>query len=87
MSITVELTYDMGKALGESRIELEDAATVKDAVRLIRERFAAGSHDFETLSRLAAVSVNGVLTNHRKGMKTRLADGDTVAFVKAAAGG
>jgi molybdopterin converting factor small subunit len=31
--------------------------------------------------------VNGVLSNHRRGMKTRLADGDIVTFVKAAAGG
>ena len=36
---------------------------------------------------MAAVAVNGVLINHRKGMKTPLADGDIVAFVKAAAGG
>jgi molybdopterin converting factor small subunit len=36
---------------------------------------------------VAAVAVNGVLVNHRKGMKTKLSDGDTVTFVKAAAGG
>jgi molybdopterin converting factor small subunit len=33
------------------------------------------------------VAVNGVLSSHRRGMKTRLADGDVVTFVKAAAGG
>ena len=36
---------------------------------------------------LTAVAVNGVLVSHQRGMKTRLADGDVVAFVKAAAGG
>ena len=87
MSILVELTYDMSKAFGAQRLELDGAATVKDAIRLTRERFEEGGEDFEKLTRVAAVAVNGVLVNHRKGMRTRLADGDTVAFVKAAAGG
>lgn len=87
MAVTVELTYDMSKALGVPRFELEDAATVRDAVRLARDRFAATGADFEKLSRVAAVAVNGVLVNHRRGLRTRLADGDTVTFVKAAAGG
>ncbi|MCZ6782598.1 MAG: MoaD/ThiS family protein [Proteobacteria bacterium] len=43
--------------------------------------------EFDQLTRVAAVAVNGVLINHKKGMRTPLADGDTVAFVKAAAGG
>jgi molybdopterin converting factor small subunit len=30
---------------------------------------------------------SGVLVSHKRGMKTRLADGDVVGFVKAAAGG
>ena len=34
MSITVELTYDMSKALGVQRFELEEARTVADVVRL-----------------------------------------------------
>ena len=87
MSITVELTYDMSKALGEQRIELEDDQTVADVVRLARARFGAGEESFEDLTRVAAVAVNGVLINYQKGMKTRLADGDTVTFVKAASGG
>jgi len=87
MAVTVDLTYDMSKALGVSSFELEDPATVKDVVRQTRERLGAGGADFETLARVAAVAVNGVLINHRKGMKTRLAPGDRVAFVKAAAGG
>ena len=87
MSVTVELTYDMGKALGEIRLEIDGAATVKDVVQRIQERFERDGEDFATLIRVAAVAVNGVLVNYRKGMKTRLADGDTVAFLKAAAGG
>jgi molybdopterin converting factor small subunit len=87
MSITVELTYDMSKALGVQRIEVEDAPTVADAVRLTQKRFGESEESFEKLTRVAAVAVNGVLINHRKGMKTRLADGDTVTFLKAASGG
>jgi molybdopterin converting factor small subunit len=87
MSITVELTYDMSKVLGVQRFELDDARTVADVVRLARARFGEGEESFEKLTRVAAVAVNGVLINHRKGMKTRLDDGDTVTFVKAAAGG
>jgi molybdopterin converting factor small subunit len=87
MAVTVELTYDMSKALGVSSFALEDPATVRDAVRQTRERFGAGAGDFEKLTRVAAVAVNGVLVSHRKGMKTRLSPGDRVSFVKAAAGG
>ena len=87
MSITVELTYDMSKALGVQRFELDAARTVADVVRLARARFGEGEESFEKLTRVAAVAVNGVLINHRKGIKTRLADGDTVSFLKAASGG
>jgi len=88
MSIKVELTYDMSKALGERRFEVEGARTVQDVVRLMRDKFGAErSEAFEKLTRVAAVSVNGVLINHKKGMGTPLADGDTVTFLKAAAGG
>ncbi len=87
MSITVELTYDMSKVLGVQRIELEDAPTVADVLRLTHARFGEGEESFEKLTRVASVAVNGVLINHRKGMKTPLADGDTVTFLKAASGG
>jgi len=87
MSITVQLTYDMSKALGVQRFEVESARSVADVVEQARGRFRDSGADFEKLTRVAAVAVNGVLINHRKGMKTRLADGDTVAFLKAAAGG
>jgi molybdopterin converting factor small subunit len=86
MSITVELTYDMSKALGVQRFELEDARTVADVVRLARDRFEEGE-SFEKLTRVTAIAINGVLINYRKGMKTQLSDGDTVSFVKAASGG
>jgi molybdopterin converting factor small subunit len=87
MSVTVEVTYDMSKELGVRRFEVDGAARVSDAVRLTRERFGEAGDRFERLTRVASVAVNGVLINHRRGMKTRLADGDIVTFVKAAAGG
>jgi molybdopterin converting factor small subunit len=87
MAITVELTYDMSKALGARRFEVEDVRTVADVVRAARERFEPTGASFEVLTQRAAVAINGVLASHRKGMKTPLRDGDTVTFVKAAAGG
>ncbi len=87
MAITVELTYDMGKELGVTRFDVAEAKTVADVVQSARERFGARGETFDQLSRVAAVAVNGTLVNHRKGLKTKLADGDVVAFVKAAAGG
>ena len=87
MSITIELTYDMSKALGTRRFEVEGARTVQDAVQLTRDKFGDRGEAFEKLTRVAAVSVNGVLINHRQGMTTALTDGDTVTFLKAAAGG
>lgn len=87
MSITVELTYEMSKALGVERFDVERARTVGDVVRLTRDKFGERGEQFEKLTQVAAVVVNGVLINHRKGMRTALADGDTVSFVKAAAGG
>ena len=87
MSIAVEVTYEMSKVLGAHRFEVDGAGTVADVVAKARERFGEGAADFENLSRVTAIAVNGVLVNHKRGMKTPLADGDTVAFVKAAAGG
>lgn len=86
--ITVELTYDMAKALGGvRRFTVEDARTVADVVAQTRARFGEQGEAFAQLTRVAAVAVNGVLASHRKGMHTQLVDGDTVTFVKAAAGG
>ena len=87
MSITVELTYDMAKVLGTKRFELEGAATVADVLRMTRARFADHPGDFEHLTRLTALVVNGVLISHRQLLWTALADGDRVGFLKAAAGG
>ena len=87
MSITVELTYDMGKELGETALELDGVRTVRDAVEKTQARFEEKGKDYAQLSRVAAVAVNGVLMSYRKGWKTPLEDGDTVSFVKAAAGG
>ena len=87
MGVTVELTYDMSKALGVRRFEVEGAATVADVVRLTRARFGERAAEFERLTRVAAVSVNGVLATHRRGGRTPVADGDRVMFVNASAGG
>jgi molybdopterin converting factor small subunit len=87
VSITVELTYDMSKALGVRSLEVEGAATVADVIRLTRERFGERAAEFERLTRVAALAVNGVLATHRRGLRTPVADGDLVTFVKASAGG
>ncbi len=87
MSIIVDLTYDMGKLLGATSLEVEGASVVGDVVRVARERFGAQGDDFSRLARVAAIAVNGVLVNHRRGMRTVVREGDRVAFVKAAAGG
>ena len=87
MSVTVELSYDMSKQYGERRIEVPNAGTVKAVVELVRQRFDERGCEFSPLSRVTSVAINGVLVNHRKGMKTALQDGDTLAFVKAASGG
>jgi len=86
VSVRVEVTYEMAKALGQERFEIE-AETVADALAATRERFAGTGVDFDGLTRRAALAVNGVLVRHRERLGTRLADGDTLTFVKAAAGG
>ncbi len=88
MSVIVELTYEMSKALGQVRIEVE-ASDVPGVVAATRQRFAdgRGGGDFELLRARAAVAVNGVLVRHRDEGGTKLKDGDRVSFVKAAAGG
>ena len=87
MSITVEVTYDMSKALGTRHLQLEGAATVADAVRLTRERYASQVETFDKLIRVANLAVNGVLINHARDQQTPLKDGDRLTFVMAAAGG
>lgn len=87
MTVTVELTYDLAKLLGTRRIQLDDVETVAEAVAQVRGRFGAQAAEFDRLARVTAVVVNGVLVSHRKGPATRLRDGDTLGFLKAAAGG
>jgi len=87
MGVMVELTYEMSQALGTRRVEVDGAATVADVVRLTRERFGERTADFARLTRVAAVAVNGVLVTHGRGLRTAVADGDLVTFVKASAGG
>jgi len=87
VSITVELTYDLAKLLGTRHLELEGAATVGDALRLTRAHFAEQQADFDRLTRVTALAVNGVLINHRNLWATPLTPGDRVSFLKAAAGG
>jgi molybdopterin converting factor small subunit len=87
MPVTLQLTYEMSKALGVPRLELDGPETVADVVRSVEIRFSDAGADFAKLTRVTAIAVNGVLMNYRRGMKTRLGEGDVVAFVKAAAGG
>ncbi|MBI4617918.1 MAG: MoaD/ThiS family protein [Planctomycetes bacterium] len=87
MKVTVELTYDMAKLLGLARFDVENARTVADVLSITRARAGEKGAEFEKHARISAVAVNGVLTNHRRGLSTALADGDLVSFLKAAAGG
>jgi len=87
MSITVEVTYDMSKALGTNRFEVEGAQSVQDVLRLTRDKFGQNAEEFEKLTRVASIAVNGVLVSYRRGLRSPVADGDTVTFLKPAAGG
>lgn len=87
MPVAVQLTYAMAKELDAQRLEFEGAQTIADVLRMTRERFAGAPARYDELTRVTAVAVNGVLVNYQRGMKTPVRDGDTVAFVKAAAGG
>ena len=60
MSITVQLTYDMAKEIGTSRLEVSGAKTVNDVLRLTRAHFETENENFEKLTRVAALAVNGV---------------------------
>ena len=84
MTVRVELTYEMTKVCGVDHFEIDDVATVGELIDQAAKRVGP---EFATHARLAAVAVNGVLTNYKKGKRTTLKDGDTVSFVKASAGG
>ena len=87
MSVTVELTYDLAKALGNRRLELEGTPTLRQVLALTRERFGAEGAAFDRLTRVTALVVNGVIASRTHGQDTPLQDGDRVSFLKAAAGG
>jgi thiamine biosynthesis protein ThiS len=87
MSITIELTYDMAKALGVRRFAIDAPANLNDVHRLTRERFGELGETFDRLTRVTALVVNGVLVNPKRWRQTPLEDGDRVSFLKAAAGG
>ncbi|MDG2334362.1 MAG: MoaD/ThiS family protein [Myxococcota bacterium] len=87
MSITVQLTYDMAREVGSPTIQVSGAETVSDVLKLTRERFSQDEENYAQLTRVAALAINGVLINYRRGKKTKVQDGDRVSFVKAAAGG
>lgn len=86
MPVHVEVTYEMSKQLGTHRLELE-GATVDEVVEAVRARFVADPAAYETLTARTAVAVNGVLVRYRDRLQTKLSNGDTLSFVKAAAGG
>jgi len=86
LSITVELTYDMSKALGARSLEVEGAATVADVLRLTRARFGERAAEFERLTGCRPRRQRRA-RDPPEGLRTPVADGDRVTFVKAAAGG
>jgi molybdopterin converting factor small subunit len=86
MRVSVEPTYEMTKILKMNRFDVDvgESATVADVVKTTGAKVGP---EFEKLMGVVAIAVNGVLVNYQRGMKTRLADGDEVRFVKASAGG
>ena len=87
MSVTVEFSYDMSKALGERRLVIPNPGRVREVIAEVERVFVEKGVDFSALSKVTSIAINGVLMNHRRGVKTKLEDGDVVAFVKAASGG
>ncbi len=85
MSITVELTYDLAKALGVRRLELEGTPTLRQVLQATRDSFGTEGATFDKLTRVTALVVNGVIAS--RSQDTPLQDGDRVSFLKAAAGG
>jgi len=87
MSVTVELTYDLAKALGVRRFELEGTPTLRQVLEASRDRFGTEGETFDQLTRVTALVVNGVIASRTHSLDTPLKDGDRVTFLKAAAGG
>jgi molybdopterin converting factor small subunit len=66
------------------REEQVEATTVNDVVKRIRTRYGKQA---EKTARSMLVAVNGISILRRKVWRTRLADGDLVAFLPIAGGG
>lgn len=86
MAVQIELTYELGKLLGKSCVEVE-ATNVDEALARLRALFAPEPERFDRALKTVAFAVNGVLLRHRKALGRRLAPGDRLSLVKAAAGG
>ncbi|MBI3180115.1 MAG: hypothetical protein HYZ27_10665, partial [Deltaproteobacteria bacterium] len=57
MKVTVDLTWDLGKAAGASSLEIAGAETVALLLDLVRARVGPA---FDLHVRFAAIAVNGV---------------------------
>ncbi len=84
MKVSVQPTYQMSKLLGVTSFDVEDVGTVADVVAKAKAKVGP---EFDKLTSVAAIAVNGELVNYKKGLETPLSDGDVVAFVKASSGG
>ena len=86
MRVSVEPTYERTKILKINRFDVDvaESATVAEVVDMAKAKVGP---EFEKLMGVVAIAVNGVLVSYQRGMKTRLAEGDAVSFVKASAGG
>ncbi len=90
--ITVKLFAEYQSLAGQRILELEvpEGATVLDVARMLEERFPGLRGRLvsgDSLSEEARVLVNGRNVEWLEGPKTRLRDGDTVAFFPPSAGG
>ena len=92
MKITVRLYAGFHEAVGSTELELEvpENATVLDVAKILEEKFPGlRGHLVENgeLQDDVLVLVNGRSIEWLEGAKTRLRDGDRVAFFPPAAGG
>ena len=82
--------YSEAAGIRELEVDLPDSATVLDLARLLEEKFPSLRGELvegDDISEEARVLVNGRNIEWLEGSKTRLRDGDTVAFFPPAAGG
>ncbi|BES80877.1 ubiquitin-like small modifier protein 1 [Pyrodictium abyssi] len=82
--------YSEAAGIRELEVDLPENATVLDLARLLEEKFPGLRGELvegNDISEEARVLVNGRNIEWLEGSKTRLRDGDTVAFFPPAAGG